>query len=85
MPVQAVEFAEYGRDGLSPLFGIAAGDQHFDPGAKDEGLLLLQRRAAASAEEQGAEQRRQRQESPHACSMAVMVAPAASHAFCAPR
>ena len=26
MPVQAVEFAEYGRDGLSPLFGIAAGD-----------------------------------------------------------
>ena len=55
MPVQAVEFAQYGRDGLSPLFGIAAGDQHFDTGAEDEGLLFLQRRPAASAEEQGAD------------------------------
>ena len=82
MPVQAVEFAEYGRDGLSPLFGIAAGDQHFDPGAEDESLLFLQRRPAASAEEQGAEQCCQRQESPHACSMAVMVAPAASKPVC---
>jgi hypothetical protein len=32
MPVQAVELTQYGSDGLSPLFGIAAGDQHFDAG-----------------------------------------------------
>src|SRR5574343_421743 len=78
--VQAVEFAQHGGDGLAARFGIVADDQHFDAGAEDVGLLLLQRRATAGGEteNEGGED----QVAEHACSRAVMKAPAASKLDC---
>jgi hypothetical protein len=41
--MQAVELAQHGGDGFSPLFRLATDDEDFNPGAENVGLLLLQR------------------------------------------
>jgi hypothetical protein len=40
--MQAVEFAQNGRRRRTRLRFVEAGDQHFDTGAENEGLLMVQ-------------------------------------------
>ena len=51
-PVKAIEFAQHRRRSRSSLRFLQSGDEDFNAGSKDKGLLLMQRRLAASGQQQ---------------------------------
>ena len=77
--VQAVKLLQYGGNCLPTQFRSVTDHNDFNPGSENVGLLFLQCCLAAGCQPERAGQD---QAIPHACSIAVMKAPAASKPVC---